>query len=90
MEMIAQYFAADTGIIMATNHKVINVTDSGSVAEGLLWWEELTNSGGEGMVVKPFDFTVKNNRELLQPAKNVGVRNTCALSTGRNIRWKVI
>jgi len=27
-----------------------------------------TASGGEGMVVKPYDFIVKNGRELLQPA----------------------
>ncbi len=68
MNTIAEFFAMDECLIMKTNHKVVDVTDSGSVAEGTEWWESLTESGGEGMVVKPLDFTVKNNRELLQPA----------------------
>ncbi|MDE2509049.1 MAG: polynucleotide kinase-phosphatase, partial [Planctomycetota bacterium] len=31
-------------------------------------WEELTGRGGEGMVVKPLDFTAKGRRGLIQPA----------------------
>lgn len=68
MDNITKYCTGEVGIIMATNHILIDVTDSSSVSEGIDWWESLTNSGGEGMVVKPFDFIVKNGRELLQPA----------------------
>ena len=31
-------------------------------------WEELTGSGGEGMVVKPLEFSAKSRRGLVQPA----------------------
>jgi protein phosphatase len=56
------------GIIVATPFHVIDLTDSKSEAEGIRWWEELTGRGGEGMVVKPFEFIVKGRRGLVQPA----------------------
>lgn len=56
------------GIITATPYRAIDVTDANSEAEGVRWWEELTGRGGEGMVVKPFDFIVKGRRGLVQPA----------------------
>ena len=68
MQNIARYFAAPGSIIMPTNHIAVDVTNSDSISEGVRWWEDLTGSGGEGMVVKPLDFVAKNGRELLQPA----------------------
>lgn len=55
-------------ILIATNHRFVEVTDEASVAEGIRWWQELTGSGGEGMVVKPADFIALGRRGLLQPA----------------------
>src|SRR6185437_5900359 len=54
--------------IMATEHKLIDVTDAESVAAGIRWWEDLTARGGEGMVVKPLEFVVRGKRGLVQPA----------------------
>ncbi|ADU73447.1 polynucleotide 3'-phosphatase /polynucleotide 5'-hydroxyl-kinase /polynucleotide 2',3'-cyclic phosphate phosphodiesterase [Acetivibrio thermocellus AD2] len=68
MDTIAKYCTQDDSLIMATNHILVDVTDAESVDKGIKWWEDLTASGGEGMVVKPYDFIVKNGRELLQPA----------------------
>ena len=70
MQTIKRYFATPNtnAMIISTNHISIDVTDAQSVESGTRWWEELTSSGGEGMVVKPIGFIVKNNRELLQPA----------------------
>ncbi len=68
MENIKKYCVSDDKPIMATNHIVVDVTDSDSIAMGAKWWEDLTASGGEGMVVKPLQFISKNGRELLQPA----------------------
>jgi protein phosphatase len=69
METIARYMASGIDqIFMATNHLLVDVLDEGSVAAGIQWWEELTASGGEGMVVKPFNFIATNGSELLQPA----------------------
>jgi hypothetical protein len=44
------------------------VTDTASEAHGVRWWEELTARGGEGMVVKPFEFVARGRRGMAQPA----------------------
>ena len=69
MELLARLCAADsTGLLLATPHKTIQVTEASSVAEGIAWWEELTGRGGEGMVVKPLEFVTRGQRGLAQPA----------------------
>jgi len=65
METLAQLAG---GIMLATPYKVINLTDATSEGEGIQWWEELTGKGGEGMVVKPWDFIASSRRGLIQPA----------------------
>jgi protein phosphatase len=67
LEQAANISQGDS-VLMATNYKVIDLTDSSSQAEGIHWWEELTNAGGEGMVVKPVQFIVKGDKSILQPA----------------------
>ncbi len=56
------------GILTETPFRVVDVTDPGSEADGIRWWEELTGRGGEGMVVKPLEFIARNRRGLVQPA----------------------
>jgi protein phosphatase len=68
METIAKYMAGSDPVFMATNYLVVDLLDQSSVAAGIKWWEELTGRGGEGMVVKPFDFIAFKGTELLQPA----------------------
>jgi protein phosphatase len=67
MTMLARLCAADAGLLLATPYKVINLNDGGQ-PEGTAWWEELTTSGGEGMVVKPSQFVGRNRRGMIQPA----------------------
>ncbi len=55
-------------LLLATPYRIVDVTDAASQAAGIQWWEELTGAGGEGMVVKPFDFLAKGRRGLAQPA----------------------
>ena len=38
------------------------MSDPTSEAEATAWWESLTETGGEGMVVKPLDFISKGRR----------------------------
>jgi protein phosphatase len=52
----------------ATPYKLVDVTDTASVEETTRWWEELTGRGGEGMVLKLFEFIVRGRRGLVQPA----------------------
>ena len=66
--MLARISQASNGLIMATPYKVIDLTIQESFDEGVNWWFELTASGGEGMVVKPYEFIAKNDRAIVQPA----------------------
>ena len=68
METIAHYIAGADPLFVATPYMVVDLLDETSVASGVAWWEELTASGGEGMVVKPYDFITFKGAELLQPA----------------------
>jgi protein phosphatase len=68
MSILARLCGSDPGLLLATPYKVVDVGDESSVKKGINWWEELTASGGEGMVVKPFQFVTKNRRGLVQPA----------------------
>ncbi|WP_020474708.1 polynucleotide kinase-phosphatase [Zavarzinella formosa] len=67
-ETLASVCRTDPELMLATSHKLIDVTDPASVEEGIAWWVELTGKGGEGMVVKPLDFILKGKRGLAQPA----------------------
>jgi protein phosphatase len=59
---------ADPALFQATRWRELSLDDSEAVASAITWWEELTASGGEGMVVKPRDFIAKGNRGFAQPA----------------------
>jgi protein phosphatase len=68
MKTLARLCSFEPQIMMATPYKVIDVTNEEQLKAGAAWWEELTGSGGEGMVVKPFPFTARGNKGLVQPA----------------------
>ncbi len=68
METLAKLSASGDPLLLATAHRVVDVTDSASEAEGIRWWEELTARGGEGMVVKPLEFVARGRRGIAQPA----------------------
>jgi protein phosphatase len=68
MEKLADVCKASDGLLRATPYKLVDVTDTANVEETTRWWEELTGRGGEGMVLKPFEFIVRGRRGLVQPA----------------------
>ncbi|MDR1934668.1 MAG: polynucleotide kinase-phosphatase, partial [Candidatus Accumulibacter sp.] len=68
LETIKKYMTDFDPIFIETPCRIVNTLEENSVAEGVKWWEELTASGGEGMVVKPYDFIATKGKELLQPA----------------------
>jgi protein phosphatase len=68
MGTIGRICDAADGVLFKTALRMVDVTDPGSEAEAVAWWEEMTGKGGEGMVVKPLEFVVKGRRGLLQPA----------------------
>jgi protein phosphatase len=68
METLAKACGADPDLLLATPYRVVDVTDTVSQDEAAAWWDEMTSRGGEGMVVKPFDFVARDSRGVLQPA----------------------
>ncbi|PYV38657.1 MAG: polynucleotide kinase-phosphatase [Acidobacteria bacterium] len=67
METLARVCRADDGVLLATPYKVVDVTDLASLQSGIQWWEQLTERGGEGMVIKPLEFVAKGRKGLVQP-----------------------
>jgi protein phosphatase len=71
MEMLANVCAADSGLLLATPFRVVDLTDKADQEKGIQWWEGMTASGGEGMVVKPLEFVTRGRKGLAQPAVKV-------------------
>ncbi len=65
METLARLAAADDGLVVETPFRLVDLDNVDAATE---WWEELTEAGGEGMVVKPLDFVAQGRRGLAQPA----------------------
>ncbi len=68
METLARICAHDPQLLRATPYRSVDVTDPASERDATTWWEHLTGSGGEGMVVKPLDFVTRGPKGLVQPA----------------------
>jgi protein phosphatase len=71
METLARACSADPEVLLATPYREVDVTDEASQEAAVIWWNDLTTRGGEGMVVKPFDFVARDRRGLVQPALKV-------------------
>lgn len=71
METLARISAADPELLLATPFRVVDLTDKADQDKGVTWWEDMTASGGEGMVVKPLEFVAKGRKGLAQPAVKV-------------------
>ncbi len=68
METLANICREDTDLLLATEFKVIDLTDSASCEDAVTWWMSLTGRGGEGMVVKPAQWILRGKKGLVQPA----------------------
>lgn len=60
--------AQAANILMSTNHIYVDLDDPESEETAVNWWGQLTNQGGEGMVIKPLDFITFSRKDLVQPA----------------------
>jgi protein phosphatase len=56
------------GIVVSTNFRAVDLTQHESEQAVIDWWLELTENGGEGMVVKPLEFIPQGRRGPIQPA----------------------
>jgi protein phosphatase len=68
METLAELARHDPQCLVATPVRMANLEDAEAVQALFSWWDSLTASGGEGIVVKPKDFIARGARGILQPA----------------------
>jgi protein phosphatase len=68
LETLAEVCRAAPDLLIATRHRIVELADPASEADATRWWEEMTEAGGEGMVIKPLDFVPHGERGLVQPA----------------------
>lgn len=55
-------------VLTPTAHRIVELDDEASCADAVAWWAALTEKGGEGIVVKPWDFVARKGNAILQPA----------------------
>jgi len=63
--------ATGTPSLAATRWRLLDLGDEAACRDASTWWEALTASGAEGMVVKPRDFVARGAKGLVQPALKV-------------------
>ncbi len=69
MDSIADFCRFDTDLLLKTPYKIVHLDNDIEVADAMDWWLSMTENGGEGMVVKPLDFTGRKPKgDLMQPA----------------------
>ncbi len=88
MQTLAKLAAADPEFLIPTPYKLVHLNSEESQAKAVRWWEEMTEAGGEGMVVKPLAFVQRGRRDLAQPASSAEARNIFGSSMVPSTRWK--
>jgi protein phosphatase len=68
METLRKICKCSDGLMLATPYKIVDVTDDASTTAATQWWRDLTEAGGEGVVMKPLVFVAHGRRSLAQPA----------------------
>lgn len=69
METLKGLCEQDPVLLLATPYRIVELGNESEEGEAIQWWTDLTGQGGEGMVVKPFDFLTKGSKGgLIQPA----------------------
>ena len=63
---------ANNGALLRSTRRIgVDTGDPDSVAAGTAWWQDLTDAGGEGMVVKPAGNLTRGRHGLVQPGLKV-------------------
>jgi protein phosphatase len=84
LDVAARLAAADPELCAQTRHVYADTADAASCAAAADWWLALTESGGEGMVVKPAAGLVRGDKGLAQPGLKVRGREYLRIIYGRD------
>jgi len=68
MDTLHRLCANAPGWLLATPFRVVDLADTQATEAACRWWEDMTGQGGEGMVIKPYDFIAQGPKGLVQPA----------------------
>ncbi|MEM9216773.1 MAG: polynucleotide kinase-phosphatase [Cyanobacteria bacterium P01_F01_bin.150] len=68
MNLSARMCNADPDLFRVTRIQVVDLKDETDREKAIQWWLAMTDSGGEGMVIKPINFIHRGRRGLIQPA----------------------
>ncbi|MEL6834407.1 MAG: polynucleotide kinase-phosphatase [Bacteroidota bacterium] len=71
LEELATFCTREEPCLMMTDHRWVDLENEASIAAASAWWLALTEAGGEGMVVKPWEFICRAEGQTLQPALKV-------------------
>jgi protein phosphatase len=58
-------------LLSPTRWHLVSLDDPGALERLTAWWEETTEQGGEGMVIKPLSFVSHGAKGIIQPALKV-------------------
>ncbi|MEM1179478.1 MAG: polynucleotide kinase-phosphatase [Acidobacteriota bacterium] len=67
LDLIDDLVEAGAGFLHPTGRLRVDLNDPESRQNAVDWWLDLTESGGEGMVIKPLDFVSMGPKGLVQP-----------------------
>ncbi len=67
LEVLGRLCEAGGAVLQPTRAVFVRLGDPASEAAATTWWEELTGSGGEGMVAKPAGVVHRGPKGLAQP-----------------------
>ncbi|MEM1215041.1 MAG: polynucleotide kinase-phosphatase [Bacteroidota bacterium] len=73
---------SDEPTLQMTRYRWVDLADVQACAAATDWWLNVTEAGGEGMVVKPATFVATEEEQLLQPALKVRGREYLRLIYG--------
>ena len=82
MDVLAGICEQDSAVLQATAWHEVSLDDEAAIAQTVAWWEALTRSGGEGIVVKPASVVARGLKGLVQPALKVRGREYLRLIYG--------
>jgi protein phosphatase len=68
MSTIQSICHADPDFLLATPYQIVDVNDELAIQSVIDSWLTLTQNGGEGIVIKPYDFISNGKKGLVQPA----------------------
>jgi protein phosphatase len=68
MQILGRLCAQNPSLLLATPYRVVDLSNESSRQQAIQWWQQETEHGSEGMVVKPLSFVAKNKQGMVQPA----------------------